>query len=187
MTVVFETDRFVVRRFIEGDAKDLLQMEIEPDVLRYVGRKPLPDVDAYQRKIQTVYLPLYKPPGGLGAWAVNQKSTNEFVGSCSLRRITDEDAAAEMNYEPGDLEFGYMLCRQFWGRGYATEIARALVHRAFVKFSANRVVACVTVDNLASIRVLEKVGLTRCSEPICLPGEDELTVKYSLTKNRFEA
>jgi RimJ/RimL family protein N-acetyltransferase len=42
--------------------------------------------------------------------------------------------------------------------------------------------ACVTVDNFASVRVLEKAGLRRFGEPICLPGEDELSVKYGLTK-----
>lgn len=73
-----------------------------------------------------------------------------------------------------------------WGRGYASEIVRALVRRAFTELGAVSLVASVTIDNVASIRVLEKAGLRRVGEPICLPGEDELSVKYALTKAEFD-
>ena len=57
---------------------------------------------------------------------------------------------------------------------------------ALTELGAAAVVACVTVDNLASVRVLEKAGLRRVGEPICLPGEDVPSVKYRLTKAQFD-
>ena len=186
MKTVLETERLLLRHFTEADAESLLHMESEPDVLRYVGRKPLADVDAYRSKIQTVFLPYYDKPGGYGAWAIIEKASGEFVGGCSLRPGTDADVATAMGYGPDDVEVGYGLRKPSWGRGYATELVRALVRRAFTELGAVSVVACVTVDNLASVRVLEKAGLRRVGEPICLPGEDVPSVKYALCKEQFD-
>ena len=107
MKVVLETERLLLRHFTEADAEALLQMEREPDVLRYVGRKPLADVDAYRKKIQSTFLPYYDKPGGYGAWAIIEKVSGEFVGGCSLRPGMDSDLAADMNYGPDDFELGY--------------------------------------------------------------------------------
>jgi RimJ/RimL family protein N-acetyltransferase len=185
MKVVLETERLLLRRFTESDADALLQLESEPDVLRYVGRRPLSDVDAYRHKIQSVFLPFYDKPGGYGAWAIIEKASGELVGGCSLRPGLDAKSAAEMGYGPDDVELGYGLRKPSWGRGYATEVVRALVRKAFTELGAASVVACVTDENLASVRVLEKVGLRRIGEPICLPGEDQLSLKYALTKDRY--
>jgi RimJ/RimL family protein N-acetyltransferase len=186
MKVVLETERLLLRHFTESDADALLQMESEPDVLRYVGRKPLADVDAYRNKIQSAFLPYYDKGGGYGAWAIIEKSSGEFVGGCSLRPARDADLAAAMDYGTDEVELGYGLRKPSWGRGYATELARALVRRALTEPGAASVVACVTVDNLASVRVLEKVGLRRVGEPICLPGEDAPSAKYALSRDQFD-
>jgi RimJ/RimL family protein N-acetyltransferase len=185
MKVVLETERLLLRQFTEADAEFLLQMEKEPDVLRYLGRKPLADLDAYRNKIRSKFLPYYDKPGGYGAWAIVEKASEGFIGGCSLRPGMDSDLAADMGYGPDDYELGYGLRKPSWGRGYATELAQALVRRAFTEFGALSLVASVTVGNLASVRVLEKAGLRRVGEPICLPGEDEPSVKYSLTRDQF--
>jgi RimJ/RimL family protein N-acetyltransferase len=185
MKVVLETERLVLRPFTENDADALFLMESEPDVLRYVARKPLADVDAYRTKIQSWFLPYYDKPGGYGAWAIVEKASGEFVGGCSLRPGLDADYAEPINYGPDDVELGYGLRKPSWGRGFASEIIQALVRKAFTELGAVSLVASVTVDNLASLRVLEKAGLRRVGEPIRLPGEDELSVKYALTKEEF--
>jgi RimJ/RimL family protein N-acetyltransferase len=187
MKVVLETERLLLRHFTEADAEAFLHMEKEPDVLRYVGMKPLADIDAYRIKIQSTFLPYYDKPGGYGPCAIIEKISAEFIGGCSLRPGIDSNIAAEMGFGPDEAEMGYGLRKPSWGRGYATELAQALVRRAFTELGAHSVVACVTVDNLASVRVLEKAGLRRVGEPICLPGEDELSVKYGLTKVQFNS
>jgi RimJ/RimL family protein N-acetyltransferase len=185
MKVVLETQRLLLRQFTEADAEFLLLMEKEPDVLRYVGRKPLADLDAYRNKIRTTFLPHYDKPGGFGTWAIVEKASGEFVGGGTLRPGMDSNEAAEMGYTSDDVELGYGLRKQSWGKGYATEVAQALVQRAFTDLGATSLVACVTIDNVASVRVLEKAGLRRAGEPLYLHGENELSVKYALTKDRF--
>lgn len=186
MKVVLETERLLLRHFTESDANALLHMESEPDVLRYVGRKPLVDVDAYRNKIQSHFLPYYDKPGGYGAWAIVEKASGEVVGGCSLRPGLDSNSGPEMGYGPNDVELGYGLRKSSWGSGYATEIVGALVRRAFTELGTVSLVACVTVGNVASVRVLEKAGLRRVGKPICLPGEEEPSVKYALTKDQFD-
>jgi len=146
----------------------------------------LADVDAYRNKIKTNFLPYYEKSSGCGAWAIIEKVSGEFIGGCSVRPGIDADVAATMGYESHDVEVGYGLRKPSWGRGYATELVQALVRQAFTELKAASVVACVTVDNSASVRVLEKVGLRRVGKPICLPGEKEPSVKYALTKDQFD-
>lgn len=186
MKVVLETERLLLRHFTEADADALLHMESEPDVLRYVGRKPLDEVDAYRNKIRSTFLPYYDKPGGFGAWAIVEKASGEFVGGCSLRPGLDANSAAQMGYVPDDVELGYGLRKPSWGKGYASEIVRALVRRVFTELGGVSLVASVTVANVASVRVLEKAGLRQVEKPICLAGENELSVKYALTKDQFD-
>jgi RimJ/RimL family protein N-acetyltransferase len=185
MKVVLETERLLLRHFTESDADALLHMESEPEVLRYVGRKPLSDVDAYRHKIQSVFLPYYSRPGGFGAWAIIEKASGEFIGTGNLRPGLDANSAAEMGYGPDDVELGFGLRKPSWGRGYATEVARALVRKAFTELGAASVAACVTDENVASVRVLQKAGLRQVGEAIHLPGEDQLRLKFALTKDRY--
>ena len=185
MQVVVETERLLLRRFTEADAEALLRMESDPDVLRHIGRKPLADAEAYRQHIRSSLLPYYDRPEGYGAWAIIEKASREFVGGCSLRPALNYRFAAEMAYGPDEVELGYGLRKPSWGRGYATELARALIQRAFTELAAACVVACVTLGNVASIRVVEKAGLRRAGEPVYLPGEDQPSVKYALPKAQF--
>jgi RimJ/RimL family protein N-acetyltransferase len=183
---VLETERLLLRRFDEADAESLLVMEKEPEVLRYVGRKPLADVDAYRNKIRSTFLTCYDKPGGFGAWAIVERASREFIGGCSLRPGLDSANAVEMGYTAHDVELGYGLRKPSWGKGYATEVALALMRKAFMEMRALSLVACVTIDNVASVRVLEKIGMRRAGEPLCLPGENELSVKYALGQDEFD-
>jgi RimJ/RimL family protein N-acetyltransferase len=183
--IVLETERLLIRRFREDDAEAFLIMESDPEVLRYVGRKPLASVDDYRKKIESSFLPWYEKPGGFGVWAVVEKASGEFIGGCSLRPALDSAIASAMGYGPGETELGYGLRKPSWGRGYASEIAQALVHKAFVEMRVDLLVASVTVANVASVRVLEKVGLHRTGNPAYLPDENEPSVKFVLTQNQF--
>src|SRR5450755_3644326 len=109
MKVVLETERLLLRHFTEADAESLLLMEKEPDVLRYVGRKPLADLDAYRNKIRTTFLTYYDKPGGFGAWAIIEKISGDFIGACTLRPGLDSNQASEMGYTSNDVEVGYGL------------------------------------------------------------------------------
>jgi RimJ/RimL family protein N-acetyltransferase len=187
MTIVLQTGRLVLRRFSTADAEGLLRLESDPEVVRFSARKPLPDLDACRRHLVTTVLPWYEQPGGHGVWAVVERVSGEFVGVCSLRPALAARYAAGMGYGPGEVELGYGLRRVSWGQGYATELARALVRRAFDELAAPRLVASVSAANTASIRVLEKAGLQQEGGLFYLPDEDEPSVKYALAKERLDS
>ncbi len=187
MTIVLQTDRLTLRRFADDDAGDLLRMESDPEMLRYVGRGPLADADAYRQHIRAKFLPYYDRPGGHGPWAIIETASGEIIGGCSLKPGPDARDAAAMGFGPDDVEIGYGLRTASWGRGYATELARALARKAFAELHALALVASVSAANAASIRVLEKAGLERVGGPISLPGDEHPSFKYALSKQRFDA
>ncbi len=186
MAVILETQRLTLRRFLEADAEALLRLESDPEVLRYVGRQPLADAEAYRHKIRTRFFPYYERPGGLGAWAVLERASGDFIGGCSLRPAVESSLASALGYGPGEIEMGYGLRRCSWGRGYATELAVALLRRAFTELEASCVVASFMVGNAASARVLEKAGLRRVEGLFQVAGEDQPSVKYVLTRDQFD-
>jgi [ribosomal protein S5]-alanine N-acetyltransferase len=90
-------------------------------------------------------------PGGLGFWRVEGRSDGAFHGLGALIRMPDGD----------DVEVAYRLARSAWGRGIATEAAGALVSHALGALALPRVVAVTYPDNVASQRVLDKLGFER--------------------------
>jgi len=181
MTPVLETDRLVLRRFTEDDAPHLLALDRDPEVMRYVGPYGLPDESAYRDRIRTYFQPYYEVGPQYGFWPAEEKATGAFVGWFHLRPALDYRFAREAGFRAGEYDIGYRLARAVWGRGYATEVARALVRRGFADPAVEAIVACVLVGNAASCRVLEKVGLRRVSE-FALPGFEMPAAKYALTR-----
>ena len=118
-----------------------------------------------------------------------EKSSGGFVGWFVLRPAEDGGMAKMLAEGPEDAELGYRLKRDAWGKGYATEGSRALVEKGFRELGVGRVVALADKDNVASIRVMEKVGLRFervLSEPESLEGIME-AVGYALKREEFIA
>jgi RimJ/RimL family protein N-acetyltransferase len=151
MQVFLETERLVLRRFTTGDADHLVDLDADPDVMRYVTG----GVPTSREKIETEVLPAflgyYERYEGYGFWAVIEKATGEFLGWFHFR--PRRDAA------PGEVELGYRLRRSAWGKGYATEGSRALIRKGFTELGVQRVFAEAMAVNTASRRVMEKAGL----------------------------
>jgi RimJ/RimL family protein N-acetyltransferase len=158
MHVHLETPRLRLRRFTGGDAERLIELDSDPEVMRYLtGGVPTPPA-----RIRDVVLPdflaWYARSPDYGYWAAEHRVTGEFLGWFHLRPPRDP-AAAEDPLLRDALELGYRLRRSAWNKGYATEGARALVNRAFRELDAPRVIAYTMAQNAASRRVLEKAGL----------------------------
>ncbi|MBN1399202.1 MAG: GNAT family N-acetyltransferase [Anaerolineae bacterium] len=150
MHILLETDHLILRRFTEDDADALFELDSDPAVMRWLsGGAPTP-----REVIETEILPRFmrydQGAPGLGFWAAVEKASGAFVGWFCLRAV--EGA-------PGVAALGYRLRKVVWGQGYATEGARALIHKGFNQLGLQRVVATTYQDNLASRRVLEKLGL----------------------------
>lgn len=146
----FDTERLRLRRFTAADAGHLHALDNDPEVMRYINGGAPVTLAVITADILPVFL-LYDAGGGpLGFWAAEVQETGAFVGWFSLRPTG----------APGVLALGYRLRRDAWGRGYATEGARALLDRAFGELDARRVVATTYEHNLASRRVMAKLGMT---------------------------
>jgi RimJ/RimL family protein N-acetyltransferase len=152
MQLYLETERLILRRFTEADEDNLVELDADPEVMRYLsGGRPTP-----RRLIHDEILPrvmrYYEQQPGFGSWALVEKATGTFIGWIALR--PPEGKGIE------DVELGYRLRRSVWGKGYATEAARALLRQGFAALGVERVFATTYQDNLASRRVMEKLGMT---------------------------
>jgi RimJ/RimL family protein N-acetyltransferase len=151
MQVCLATERMVLRRFTKDDVDHLVELDSDPEVMRFLtGGRPTPR-EVIQKDILPSFIRSYEPVTGLGVFAAMKKESGEFLGWFSFRS-NDTNNLSEVS-------LGYRLRRAAWGLGYATEGVRALIREGFTKLDVQRVVATTYQDNLASIRVMEKAGL----------------------------
>jgi len=153
--VELTTARLHLRPFTPADRSAIHAIYADPVVMRHVGHGPhrsTADTDAalaaFRRTLDA---------RGFSFLAVIERSTTRLIGDAGLYPMEGTD---------DDIELGYTLARDAWGRGYATEAARALLAHARTTLDVARVVATVDPANDASRHVLEKVGMTAAGERI---------------------
>lgn len=152
MQILLETERMMLRRFTAADVDHLVDLDSDPEVMRFLTGGIPTTREAIQNDILPAFLRSYEPFSGFGVFAAIGKESGEFLGWFSFRPkgMTCCD----------EVSLGYRLRRSVWGQGYATEGARALIRLGFTELSVQRVVATTYQDNLASRRVMEKAGLS---------------------------
>jgi len=180
MHVFLETERLLLRRFTIADVDNLVALDSDPDVMRYItGGIPTPRTEIEEDSLPA-FLSYYERGDQYGFWAVIQKTTGDFLGWFHFRPAQGAD--------PDVPELGYRLKKVAWGKGYASEGSRALIRRGFAEFGAERVVANAFAANTASRRVMEKVGLTFV-RTFCYTSDgvvDEEAVQYELERVDWE-
>lgn len=153
----FCSDRILITPFTPSDlvpARELLQ---DPDVVRPTGfRTVVPDWDLPAKLSGWVD----QGQGELGVWKVRHKQSFEFIGMAMLKDTTLPHP-----------ELGYMLVKRQWGKGYATEIASALLQYGFGTLHLRYIMAATDADNAASIKVLTKVGMSPTADPTLCPSD----------------
>jgi RimJ/RimL family protein N-acetyltransferase len=183
MSIFLETERLTLRRFTEADEDNLLELDNDPEVMRYLnGGKPTPREEIRAQILRL--LDYYERFEGLGFWAAQEKATGRFLGWFHFRPPRTEP-------RDGEIELGYRLRRSAWGKGYATEGARALIRKGFTELGVERVVAETMTVNLGSRRVMEKAGLTLMRTfhrdgLDAVEGFEHGVVEYALTKADWE-
>ncbi len=191
MYVFLETERVVLRRFTEADADNLFELDSDPDVMRFLSGGPPTPRDMIEHDILPGMLRYYERGDRYGYWAAIEKATGDFLGWFHFRPA--EGAS------PDEAELGYRLRKTAWGKGYGTEVSRALISKGFTEMGVRRVVASTYEDNIASRRVMEKAGMTLVRTyhltpqeqlelygitlPELFPGDD---VEYALEKTDWE-
>jgi RimJ/RimL family protein N-acetyltransferase len=180
--VFLETERLLLRRFTEADVPNLVELDSDPEVMRFInGGRPTPREEV-ENELLPAFLGHYERYAGYGFWAAIEKSSGRFLGWFHLRPY--HEAA------PAEVELGYRLRRSAWGQGYATEGSGALIEKGFAELGAERVFASTMVVNVASRRVLEKAGLRFVRVfhqpwPDYIEGEEEGDVEYALRRSEW--
>jgi RimJ/RimL family protein N-acetyltransferase len=146
--VILETERLLLREFVPEDVNALAAVLSDAETMRfYPAPLDLAGVAAWIERNQRRYA-----DAGHGLWAMVLKSSGEVVGDCGLTLQTVDVA--------DEIEIGYHVRRDLWGRGYAPEAARACQDYGFARLGADRLISLIRPENLSSRRVAEKIGLS---------------------------
>lgn len=145
--VMLTTPRLILRPFHDSDAPHFYRLNTDPKVMKYTGDIPFQSEAAALRFIRnydtyTRY--------GYGRWTVLLTENQEYIGWCGLKYSPEKD----------ETDIGFRLMREHWNKGYATEAARACLAYGFGDLQLKKIVGRAMCDNHASIRVLEKIGMT---------------------------
>ena len=142
-----KTQRLILREFVADDFESVLAYSSDPRVTRYLFFGPR-DADSTQEYLEELLASQREQPRTRFELAVEESRSGRLIGACDLSVI-----------ERNVMDLGYMLEADAWGRGLATEIATHLLDAAFQELKVDRVISTVDVNNGASIRVLEKIGM----------------------------
>ena len=153
MKDILETERLKLREFNIADAKNLYQLNLEPEVIKYTGDLPFSRIGEAEN-----FLENYKEyeKNGLGRWAVIKKESNKFIGWCGFK----------LNEEKY-IDIGFRFLKSEWNRGFATESAKASIEYGFEKLDLNLIIARTSVLNYPSQKVLKKIGMSYWKKQLC--------------------
>jgi len=134
---------------VEADVHDVYLLNSSPNVMRYLGSEPtLSSLEEALALLRSRIFPQYQNYS-VGRWAVILKDNDLFIGWCGLK------------YDPAANEYdlGYRFIENYWGKGYATEAARGVLEYCRQHLVGRRIVGKAFIENVGSIRVLEKIGM----------------------------
>jgi [ribosomal protein S5]-alanine N-acetyltransferase len=143
------TSRLSIRPLRDEDADALYRIYGDPEAMRYVGSTGKARTRDQTRKSLAQFV-ADREKHGFGLWATELRDSGRMIGMCGLTPV--EGTGPEV-------EVVYVLEQPAWGRGYATEMARACLDAGFASFGLERIVALAYPENGPSIRVMEKAGM----------------------------
>lgn len=154
MNIILETERLILRQFTEADVPLVRELNSQPGVLQYIPEPILTSDEQAKRVLVNIILPQYEKD--LGRWATHIKETNEFIGWCGLKWLKENN----------EIDLGYRFLPSAWGKGYATEIAKATLNYGHHILKLEKITAHAHTGNTASQKVLEKIGMQYVGEGI---------------------
>jgi ribosomal-protein-alanine N-acetyltransferase len=145
---ILETERIILREWQPEDIPQVIDMYADPEVMRYIGRGIPYTPEEVERMVLAA--PDFYRKYGYGMWPMILKETGQIIGRCGLKYWE----------ELGETEIGYLLKKAYWGQGLASEAAQAVLAYAFDTLKLKRIISIAQSPNLASIKVMQKIGLT---------------------------
>jgi len=143
-----ETERLILREYTEADALAFFRLNSDPEVMRYVPDEMMTNVDQAREILINHPMVDYKERG-FGRSACILKETGEHIGFCGLKYLKEID----------DIDLGFRFIPSQWGKGFATEASLASIRFGFDELHLDHILGLAELENRASIRVLEKVGM----------------------------
>jgi 3-dehydroquinate dehydratase/shikimate dehydrogenase len=144
-----KTERLLLREWQESDLEPFAELNADPRVMEY-----FPDLKSREESDQLAkLLSEHIATCGWGPWAVSLLATQEFIGFIGLKNVQ-----FEAPFTPA-VEIGWRLSFKAWGKGYATEGAKASLAYGFNILKLKEIVSFTTVQNLRSTKVMEKIGM----------------------------
>jgi ribosomal-protein-alanine N-acetyltransferase len=160
--VILETERLILREMTEDDAHDVYLLTSNPKIQRYLsGERMNLSPEEALNALRTHVFPQYAKYG-IGRWAVVPRHSSTLIGWAGLKFMPEDN----------EYDLGYRFLEEHWGKGYATESATAVLEYGLKKLPGARIVGKAVVGNVASIRVLQKIGMKfernePCGEETC--------------------
>lgn len=155
-----ETERLILRQWREADFEPFAAMSRDPEVMRWLGGVLTDErARAYMDRAHDAFAQL-----GMGRYAIERRSDGAFIGACGLMPSFEELPI------PPFIDMGWRLSRQAWGRGYATEAARAVLEDGFTRLDLPEIDAITAAVNLRSRAVMERLGMSYDAQLSGFPG-----------------
>jgi len=155
---ILETERLLLRRLVPDDLESLFALYSDPEVRRYFPEGTLTREETKEEL--DWFLNGHPEHPELGLWATIHKASGQFIGRCGLLPCVIDRQL--------EVEVAYLLARNYWGQGLATEAARGIAGYAFERLNLSRLICLIVRENHASMRVATKIGMSFEKE-----GEDD--------------
>jgi ribosomal-protein-alanine N-acetyltransferase len=176
---VLETERLILRQLVAEDVPLMFENYSNPELMRYWGAPPMRVIDEAWRRFNKLNNAYYLHQGI--HWVITKKGQAQLIGICNLSPIHVQHSRAEL---------GYDLTPSYWGQGIIPEAAGAVVAVAFEQMALHSLEAQIDPRNIASQRVLEKLGFRQegyFRENMCIAGEFSDTAVFSLLRSEWQA
>lgn len=155
---ILETKRLILRHLEPADLESLYALYRDPEVRRYFPERTLSRAET--REELEWFLNGHPKYPELGLWATIYKENDQFIGRCGLLPWVIDGRS--------EVEVAYLLAKEYWRQGLATEAAQAILDYGFEQLGLSRLICLIDRENLASIKVARKIGMAFEKE-----GEDD--------------
>lgn len=170
-----ETERLILRNFEANDVERMFLLDSNPEVMKYIGVKPLTDKKESEKIIQMIQQQYID--NGIGRLAVIEKKSGLLIGWSGLKLLTEPINGYQNIYD-----LGYRFLPEFWGKGYALESAKASLDFGFNEIKTDIIYAHAHSENEGSNHILRKLGFENTGEFI---EPDGVCFWYELKKENY--
>lgn len=172
MAIILETERLLLRHLILDDLEELFALYSDPEIRKYFPEGILTH-DETKEELEW-HMNGHPEHPELGLWATIHKETGKFLGRCGLLPW-EIDSKLEV-------EIAYLLDKEFWGQGLASEAAKGILEYGFEKLNLTRLICLIDPQNVASQKVAKRIGMTLERSVEGIAGDNFPTLIYSISR-----